>query len=217
MPAREHKTFALDSVEFKAGAAEGVFSGYASTWAKDSYGDRIQPGAFAESIKSTRGKIPIFLNHSDSEWAGFSTSLAEDHKGLLIEGQLVTSEGSGRNAWALLQMAQKIDYKMGLSIGFIAQEWDMDGDARTLKSIDLWETSLTPFPANRLARVEAIKSVPDFEKLLVTVGGCSEEEAAAIIAQCPRLKLDSRTSPASHHWALRRFIDEEKRRLAAAE
>jgi HK97 family phage prohead protease len=194
-PIREYKAYSL--LETKSEAA-GKFTGYASTYGRDAYGDRILAGAFAESIKEQRGKIPIFMEHFD--WIGVSTDLAEDAKGLYIEGQIALDTVRGRDAFALMQTSEKADFRVGLSIGFTAEEVEYDEatGARTLKKINLWETSITPFPANRGARVDSIKSLRNVEQILRDVGGCSKEGAKRAIALLqPYLLPDGSGSPPS--------------------
>lgn len=169
----------------------GRFTGYAATYARDAYGDRIAPGAFAKSIKDNRGKIPIFFNHSRDNWIGLSSDLAEDAKGLYIDGSLNLDSGAGKDALSLLKMAGKMDYRVGLSIGFVPVEADMDGNDRILKAIDLYEVSITPFPANAGARVESVKSIRNFEQILRDVGGCSGPGARRALALLrPYLSID---------------------------
>jgi HK97 family phage prohead protease len=170
----EIKAFPLLECKTEEG---GRFSGYAATYSRDSYGDRIIPGAFGQTIKDRRGHIPIFMNHNPDSPLGFSEELAEDGKGLWISGILSIDTRGGADAYALLKTAKTVDYKMGLSIGFIAEEVEYASDGRLLKSIDLWETSLTPFPANSGARVEQFKSLRNVEQILRDVGGCSKESA----------------------------------------
>ena len=179
---KEIKEFPL--VEYKAKTATPGFTGYASAWTKDFYGDRIAPGAFAQSIKDKRGRIPILLNHDTDAPVGFSTDLSEDAKGLYIDGALATDTRNGADAYALLKLADSIDYRIGLSIGFVTEEWEAadDGMNRILNKIDLWETSITMFPANRAARVDTVKSARNFEQVLRDVGGCSREGAKRIVA-----------------------------------
>lgn len=191
----EHKSYPL--LECKTDAA-GKFSGYAAAYTKDAYGDRIIPGAFAQSIKDQKGKIPIFLNHDSDSWVGFSTDLAEDAKGLYIEAMLSLNTSKGADIAALLQTAKQVDYRVGLSIGFVAEEVEFDDvtGGRLLKSINLWETSITPFPANRNARIESIKSVRSIEQILRDVGGCSENAAKRTLAMLrPYLLADASGTP----------------------
>jgi hypothetical protein len=46
----------------------------------------------------------------------------------------------------------------GLSIGYRETDTDQDGAVRILKKLDLYEISPVSFPANRRARIEAVKS-----------------------------------------------------------
>jgi HK97 family phage prohead protease len=153
----EYKTYPLD-VRSKEEAEQGVISGYASTYAKDAYGDVVSPGAFAQSITDKKGKYPILFGHDSTAVVGFSTHVSEDHKGLQMDAQLSLGTSGGRDAFELIKTARAVDFKMGLSIGFITREWDMEGDVRVLKEIDLWEVSLTVFPANKMARVEETRA-----------------------------------------------------------
>ena len=192
---REYKAFPL--VECKSDEG-GKFTGHAAAYAKDVYGDRIIPGAFAATIKEQGGKIPIFLNHDSDQWIGFSTELVEDKKGLYIEAAISLDSSRGADVAALLKLAQAVDYRVGLSIGFTAEEVEYDDatGGRLLKSINLWETSITPFPANRKARIDSVKSVRNIEQVLRDVGGCSGDAAKRAIACLrPYLLADASGQP----------------------
>jgi HK97 family phage prohead protease len=152
------------SLQLKADGDAGRFSGYASTYNLDLQNDKIEPGAFAQSIADKKGKVPIFFNHED--WIGFSTNLAEDGKGLAMTAELALGNTISDNAYALLQKAAQLDFRVGMSIGFTAQDWDWDGNIRTLKEINLYEVSITPFPAQPKAFVTDLKSWRNFEKYL---------------------------------------------------
>src|SRR5215472_13974711 len=58
---RKSLSFKATKLSKKAGENgdpdQGLFSGYASAWTKDSTGDRIAPGAFAQSITDKRGSV----------------------------------------------------------------------------------------------------------------------------------------------------------------
>ena len=167
--------------ELKADGDPGVFSGYASTYNVDLQGDRITPGAFAQSIKDKHGKVPIFANHNENLHVGFTSSMAEDGKGLAFTGELITNSRSGADAYALLQKAQKLDYRMGMSIGFVPEEVDYTDDGRVLNKIDLWEVSITPFPAQPKAFVSDVKTFRDLEKRLREVECFSKSDARRIM------------------------------------
>src|SRR5262245_44252464 len=111
----ERKVFALEAKTEE----EGVFTGYAATFSKDSYGDIILPGAFEKTLKKNAGKIILFWAHDPDQPIGFSVELREDAKGLFIKGALALEHSKGKDAYALLKAARAADYRMGLSIGFV--------------------------------------------------------------------------------------------------
>jgi Escherichia/Staphylococcus phage prohead protease len=105
---------------------------------------------------------------------GVWTEIAEDAKGLRVEGKLADTP-RGREAHALLTMKPRPALD-GLSIGFRVKKFTLgtkpNEPRRTIEKIDLLEISLVSFPANPLARVSAVKAlhecdnIRDFEGLL---------------------------------------------------
>jgi hypothetical protein len=79
----------------------------------------------------------------------------------------------------------------GLSIGFVTREdsFDRVSGIRTLKKVDLWETSLVTFPANPAAQVQGVKAIEglvtlsEIEDYLREAGGFSRNEAKCLIAR----------------------------------
>lgn len=194
----EHREIAW--LEHKAeDGGGGRFSGYGAAYNIDLVGDKILPGAFAQTIKDRKGKVPILACHDMTQWIGQSVSLAEDGKGLLVEGQLFLKTTAGKEAYGLLQDTKDLDIRMGLSIGFTTKDWDWDGETRLLKTINLWELSFTAFPANPKAHVNDVKTLRDTEKYLRDVEHFSRAEAKRIIrvfselnqSDCGRLDGDN--------------------------
>ena len=196
--------FGLKEVKFAAGDSQQpevmTFSGYGAVFSNvDSYGDVIQPGAFADTLAAAHksGQYPaMLLQHGgwgmgadDMTPIGIWTSLAEDGHGLKVEGKLADTP-RGREAYALLKMTPRpaID---GLSIGYIAKEWAQrskpEEPRRTLKKVDLMEVSLVTFPANGKARIASVKSAAgDFDERkfeqVLRDSGLSRKEAQVVIA-----------------------------------
>ena len=172
--------------ELKSIKADGTFEGYGSVFGvKDSYDEIVAPGAFADSLNTHRsaGTMPALLwQHRSGEPIGVYTSMAEDAYGLKLHGQLALKTQRGAEAYELLKMKAI----SGLSIGFQTREdsYDRLSGIRTLKRVDLWETSLVTFPANDAARVQGIKTgltIRDAEKALREVG-FSQSDAKVIVA-----------------------------------
>lgn len=186
-----------------AGTDTMSFEGYGAVFGNvDAYGDIIEPGAFSAylaDVQSGKQNWPaMLLQHGgygmtaeDMMPVGVFTSLAEDGKGLKLAGALADIQRA-RDAYTLMKMQPRpaID---GLSIGYIAKEWEPrskpDDPRRRLKRIDLVEISLVTFPANGQARVDAVKRIEEISTLtevedyLREAGGFSRNEAKAIIAR----------------------------------
>lgn len=140
---------------------DGAFAGYASVFGVlDAQGDRVAPGAFAASIARWKaaGQWPPFLwQHDPGEPIGRFDRLAEDVRGLAVEGRLALDTRRGREAHALLKLGA-ID---GLSIGYtpVAAAAGAAG-SRLLRAVELHEISLVTLPANQAARVAWVKTAP---------------------------------------------------------
>lgn len=176
---------------------EGTFSGYGAVFGnRDTYGDVIAKGAFAESLRdwSKLGRLPpMLLQHGgvlgpaeDLTPVGIWDRMAEDDVGLMVEGRLIAI-GTDKGKYLLEGMREgALD---GLSIGYIPREiayGQKPGDpARTLKKIELREVSIVTFPANEQARIASVKggieSPRDLEDALRGLG-FSSGEAKRIVA-----------------------------------
>lgn len=151
------KDFAL---QVKDVSDEGIFEGYGSVFGNvDSYGEVVEPGAFAASLARHKreGTKPLMLWQHDP-WSpiGVWEDLAEDGKGLWGKGRLVRGVRQADEALALLREKAI----QGLSIGYreVEVEPDKERNVRRLKKLDLIEVSIVSMPANRRARVESVKS-----------------------------------------------------------
>ena len=200
----EHKTFGLSELKFAEGTdvAQMEFSGYGAVFGNvDAYGDVIAPGAFADTIANAKktGRWPVMLSQhgamgltsEDMTPVGIWTDMHEDSVGLKMTGIFAdTQRGTELYKLAKMKPRPAID---GLSIGYIAKDYVMRSKAedprRTLKKIELIETSLVTFPANGLARVSAVKSIEqletlsDIERHLREVCGVSKTEALALVSR----------------------------------
>jgi len=149
------KDFAL---HVKDVSEDGTFEGYGSIFGNvDSYGEVVEPGAFARSLaRHTREKTkPLMLwQHNPDDPIGVWEELEEDSKGLRGIGRLLKGVRRADEAYIML----KAGAIQGLSIGYREVRVEPDGNNRKLKELDLLEISVVSFPANRRARVEAVKS-----------------------------------------------------------
>lgn len=185
----------------------GRFSGYASVFNEvDSYGDKVLPGAFADSIAraAKAGRMPAMLwQHDPCEVIGIWQVMREDARGLYVEGQIADTS-DGQEAYTLLKMGAL----SGLSIGFttVEEQWNKVDGVREITAVDLWEVSLVTFPANLSARVEDVKhsggamSIRQFEKFLRDEGRFSATQAKAIASRGFKALRDAGAEDVDDDW-----------------
>lgn len=149
------KDFAL---HVKDVSEDGTFEGYGSVFGNvDSYGEKVMPGAFVESLarhKREGSNVLMLWQHNPDQPIGVWEDLAEDAKGLWGKGRFLLEIQRAREVHTLAK-AKAIG---GLSIGYREVETEPDGQTRLLKKLDLYEISPVTFPANRRARIESVKS-----------------------------------------------------------
>ena len=165
---REHKAFPLQIKEIDE--ETGTFTGYAAVFGnRDSYGDIIEPGAFAKTIADKGGAFPVLWQHDPWEPIGASTVMQEDEKGLYVEAG-VSMEASGKGRLAIDLLKRKAI--RGLSIGYQVVQKSIEAGDRRLTEIKLWEFSVVTFPANELALVTGVKS----ERLVKALAQWAEQD-----------------------------------------
>ncbi|MCA1368081.1 HK97 family phage prohead protease [Bradyrhizobium sp. BRP14] len=146
------------SLQVKELTEDGTFEGYGSIFGNvDSYGEKVMPGAFVESLakhKREGSSVLMLWQHNPNEPIGIWEDLAEDAKGLWGKGHLILEVQKAREIHALM----KRKAIGGLSIGYRETDTDQNGAVRVLKKLELYEISPVSFPANRRARIEAVKS-----------------------------------------------------------
>jgi len=178
---------------------EGIFKGYGSVFGnKDSHSDIMMPGAFTKTLlaggRNGTG-VAMLKQHDSHRPIGVWNLLAEDNKGLRVEGQLAMKTQDGRDTYELM----KIGALKGLSVGYdsVITEFDEKKKCRYLKEVELWEVSPVTFGANTKATITSVKefiknakTVRDLEDILRD-SGYSKAEAQQFIAICKAALRDS--------------------------
>ena len=130
----------------------GRFCGYASLFGvADQGGDIVMPGAFAKSLdRRGVGAVRMLFQHDPKEPVGLWEKIAEDTRGLWVEGRLLPGVNRAGELKALIESGA-LD---GLSIGFrTVRASKTGGGLRRLWQIDLWEISIVTFPMMDEARI----------------------------------------------------------------
>ena len=148
----------------KAVATEqGEFTAIAAAYSVDRVGDRIVPGAFAETIEHWRAagkRVPLHWDHEGDPASIIGSidpaSMRETDEGLEVSGRLdLENSEKAREAWR----AMKTD-SMSLSFGYVAtRQGKADDGVNELHEIDLFEVSIVPAPANPDTRFLSLKSI----------------------------------------------------------
>lgn len=133
---------------------DGTIKGYASLFGKrDRGGDIVQPGAFKASLESGQG-VAMLWQHDPGRPIGIWTKVAENDRGLYVEGELFLDTQAGKEAYAL---AKRGAIK-GLSIGYKTKRCKRTAEGRLLYEVDLIEVSLVTFPMQAEAGLTQVKS-----------------------------------------------------------
>ena len=162
---------------------EGQFQGYLSVFGNvDHGGDLVEAGAFSKTLQENKA-FPLLWAHSSQEPHLVVGTFhgKEDKRGLLIDGEFFRDLDGGKQAYDVVKKLYEKRVKVGLSIGYKAIQWDMDKDdtqpVRRLKEIQLYEGSLTLFPMNDQALVQAVKEGLEqkpYSMVRVVCPSCSE-------------------------------------------
>lgn len=180
------------SLETKELSEDGTFSGYASTFGNvDLGGDIIVQGAFAETLtKRPPSKVKMLRDHDMRSMVGVWTEAREDNTGLHVTGRLLLNTERGRETYELMK-AGALD---SLSVGYrtLGEEYAREEgrSVRRIKSVDLMEVSIVPFPMNERAVINSVKGDGDDRPLpaereledVLRDAGLSRTEAKALIA-----------------------------------
>jgi len=138
----------------------GSFSGYASLFGiKDDGGDVVLAGAYAATIPQfiQRGFIP-WGHKWDEKPVATVADAYEDARGLHITAEFHTHGEAQAARTVVAERIQRGKF-MGLSIGYAVEDADYQEDARLLKKIHLYETSLVTVPMLAPAGVSDVKGL----------------------------------------------------------
>lgn len=155
--------FRLDDTPGDSAAAE--FTAYASVFnTTDSYGDVVQPGAFAKSLSvwEERGApIPLLWGHNmeDPDYnIGHVLEASEDDHGLKVRCALDLKSPKGQTVHRLLKSGRVRE----MSFAFSATDTEYgrhEGDpVRFVKSVDLYEVSVVPLGANPKTSILSVRA-----------------------------------------------------------
>ena len=190
-------------VKVKADGDDGQFTAYASTFdVKDSYGDVIRKGAFADTLtewKDSGNILPVLYGHDFSDPfsnIGAVVEAVEDDHGLKITAQLDLDNAKAAQVYKLLKQKRLTQMSFAFDVvegAFVEQEQESFYELRKVK---LYEVSVVPIGANQETEILAVKAASH----AAAVKAASEEDnanlskaLASLSAQAAELAKDLET------------------------
>jgi HK97 family phage prohead protease len=134
----------------------------------------------------------MLWQHRPDKIPGVWASMMEDKKGLDCTGRLALNTILGKDVYEIMKLAAELGtFKLSMSIGYDPIEYEIDEKkrVRTLKEVELWETSIVTFPARTGATITTVKSIEDAktERELENVlrdSGLSRSAAQYLVKLC---------------------------------
>jgi HK97 family phage prohead protease len=158
------------------GLKEGQFEAYASVFGnKDSYGDVVIPGAFADTLsgwKDSGNLIPLLFGHnmSDPDYnIGQVDDAKEDDRGLLTLNQLDLENPKAVQTYRLIKGRRINQMSFAYEVlegGYATRQKDPKGEDGPdnqeeyfeLRKLKLYEVSVVPIGANQETEITAVKA-----------------------------------------------------------
>lgn len=164
------------------GLKEGQFEAYASVFGnKDSYGDVVVKGAFADSLtgwKDSGNLIPLLFGHnmSDPDYnIGHVEDAKEDDHGLLTLNQLDLENPKAVQTYRLIKGRRINQMSFAYEVlegGYATRQKDPDDESSDseeyfeLRKLKLYEVSVVPIGANQETEITAVKAAELAERFL---------------------------------------------------
>jgi HK97 family phage prohead protease len=167
------KDTALTARQVKAGPddglTEGEFTAYASVFGnKDSYGDVVVKGAFADDLKAweeSGQNIPLLFGHNmaDPDFnIGHVVKAEEDDFGLKVTAQLDLENPKAAQVYRMIKgrRINQMSFAYDVLEGANAKS-DTLGDYYELRRLKTYEVSVVTIGANQETEILAVKSAAD--------------------------------------------------------
>lgn len=166
------------------GTEEGVFEAIVAAYNLDSVGDKITPGAFAETLsawKSTGDPIPVLWSHMshDPEYhIGEVLEAEERPEGLWVKARIDTDPGTkAAQVYKLLKGRRVTQFSFAYDVEEGAWVDQKDGEGYyELRKLKLYEVGPTLIGANQATELLDVKS-RDGATMRVAVEGASAAQA----------------------------------------
>ncbi|MGY4902562.1 HK97 family phage prohead protease [Streptomyces sp. 900116325] len=169
------------------GTEEGVFEAIVAAYNLDSVGDKITPGAFAETLatwKSTGDPIPVLwshMSHDPDYHIGEVLEAEERPEGLWVKARIDLDEGSkAAQVYKLLKGKRVTQFSFAYDVEEGAWVDEKDGEGYyELRKLKLYEVGPTLIGANQSTELLDVKSASN-PNLRIDLHNASHAEADAL-------------------------------------
>src|SRR3954468_11534042 len=149
---------------------EGTFEALVSTYAVDSVGDQVQPGAFTKTLDdwgSSGSPLPVIWSHQhDDPFAHVGTVVEAEERpdGLWVKATLDLDNPTGKQVYRLVKGGRVRNFSFAYDVLDSAPSEATPGVVE-LKEIKLYEVGPTLIGANQDTRTLAVKTRPSVDDL----------------------------------------------------
>lgn len=153
---------------------EGVVEALVATYAVDSVGDRIIPGAFEKSLgewAESGNPIPFIWSHQHNDidaYLGDVLEAKETDEGLVVRAQLDMDDPQVRKVYRQIKGGRVKNYSFAYDV---IDEAPGDDGANELKQLKLYEVGPTLIGANELTQTLAVKNMPTADNFASALTG----------------------------------------------
>ncbi len=153
------------------GTEDGVFEAIVAAYNVDSVGDKIVPGAFADTLaewKASGDPIPVLwshMSHDPDYHIGYVEDAEEREEGLWVRARIDLDEPKAGKIYRLLKGRRVRQFSFAYDIqegGWINKTSDEDGDESyyELRKLTLYEVGPTLIGANQDTELLTVKNPP---------------------------------------------------------
>ena len=171
-------------------AGDGVFEAIVATYDVDSYGDRIIPGAFADTLKAWEASgdaIPVYWSHRmddpDMNIGHVLEAAERPGEGLWVKAQLDLANPKAVTVHRLMKGRRVTQFSFAYEVLDAAPGKTADGgQVLDLKTLDLFEVGPTPIGVNQATELLDVKALGDLSRALHAGRTLTATEIAAVKA-----------------------------------
>jgi HK97 family phage prohead protease len=168
------------------GTEDGVFEALVATYDVDSIGDRIVPGAFADTLaewKASGDPIPVYWSHrmDDPDYnIGFVEDAEERAEGLWVKGRLDLDASKAAQVYRLMKGRRVTQFSFAYDVIDGSPAKSEGADEFELRKLKVYEVGPTPIGMNQATELLGVKHA--ITEATDALGGLAEKMSGRLAA-----------------------------------